>query len=471
MAEERLKRTEPEPFQLAATQSRCVLPGDATVDELTRVWECKDDEARLVANEAHVLREEALMATTLFSSMQNDKGRYEWNLEFARTELARLKREQAADDVIAVAEARIDSLQGTVDSAQESLSKLNGWVQATELRAREQELHTESALRDVAAVKARLDNEIRRIRNAKIISFAMAIFIAAITIGLVTLVRRLVRTRKVLSLPDAEKQRQHYAPYVLIRRAAVPVIVFVGTLLILMQFETFQRIGVTILASAGLVSLVVGLAARDVLANTMAGVTLCFSQPIRVGDTVMIGDEYGTIEDIGLLQTRLRAWDNRRVVIPNEVLSKKEIVNYTLGDQKIRAKVPIHLDYAADVKKARSILIDVVKQSRNWNGQKEPDIWFMELGQQTITLWVAAWADDPDKAWGLRCDILDNALDRFKQEGIPLPRTHYQYEDPKTVFESGTHPASGTQERDKDSEVSRLREIDATIFPRRGPAN
>ncbi len=160
---------------------------------------------------------------------------------------------------------------------------------------------------------------------------------------------------------------------------------------------------------------------------------------------VKIGDEYGTIEDIGLLHTRFCAWDNRRVMIPNEILSKKEIVNYTLGDQKIRTKVPIHLDYAADVKKARSIIIDVVKQSRNWNGQGEPDIWFMELGQQTITLWVAAWADDPGKAWDLSCDILENALDRFKQEGIALPRRRYQYDDLKTVFESGAVAASGTR--------------------------
>ena len=289
-----------------------------------------------------------------------------------------------------------------------------------------------------------------------------------ITIGLATLVRRRLQTKELLSLPDTEKQRQHDAPYLLIRRTAVPVIVFVGTLLALMQFETFQRIGLTILASAGLISLVIGLAARDALANTMAGVMLCFSRSIRVGNTVKIGDEYGTIEDIGLLHTRFLAWDNRRVVIPNEVLSKKEVVNYTLGEQKICAKVPIHLDYAADIKKARSILIDVVKQSRNWNGRDEPNIWFMELGEQTITIWVAAWADDPDKAWGLRCDILDNALDRFRQEGIALPRRHYQHEDPKTVFESRTRAASETQERDKDSGESRLAQIDASIFPRKG---
>ena len=286
----------------------------------------------------------------------------------------------------------------------------------------------------------------------------MAGLFAALTIGLIILVRRLLRRKEFLP----------HNPYLLIRRTAVPIIVFVGTLLVLLQFEMFQRIGLTILASAGLVSLVVGLAARDVLANTMAGVMLCFSRSIRVGDTVKIGDEYGTIEDIGLLHTRFLAWDNRRVVISNEVLSKKEVVNYTLGEQKIRAKVPIHLDYAADIKKARSILIDVVKQSRHWNGRDEPNIWFMELGEQTITLWVAAWADDPDKAWGLKCDILDNALDRFKQEGIALPRRRYQYEDPK-LSESGTRAASETQERDKDSGASRLAQIDEPIFPRRGP--
>ena len=169
-AEQSLKTTEPERFQPAAIPPTRVLPGNATVDELRRESERKEAEARLVAEEARVLREEAQMATTLFSSTQKDKGRYEWQLDFARTERERLEREQASDDVIAAAEARIDSLQGTVDSAQESLSKMNGWVQTTGLRAREKGLHAESARRVAADVTARLDSEMRQLRNARRIS-------------------------------------------------------------------------------------------------------------------------------------------------------------------------------------------------------------------------------------------------------------------------------------------------------------
>jgi small-conductance mechanosensitive channel len=135
-----------------------------------------------------------------------------------------------------------------------------------------------------------------------------------------------------------------------------------------------------------------------------------------------------------LFKTILRVWDNRRVVIPNEVMVSREVVNYSLRDQSIWTKVPIKLDYSADVKRAGEILVDIAKKSRNWNGREEPVVWFMELGDQSITLWVAAWADDPMKAWGLYCDILDNALREFRDEGIPGPRQRFKLDNSPAVL-------------------------------------
>ena len=252
-----------------------------------------------------------------------------------------------------------------------------------------------------------------------------------VTVLAISLIGYLVWRQEMRALRNVtreERRRRVITPFLMIRRIAVPTVAAAGGLIILMQFPGFRRLGTTFLASAGIVGIVVGLAARSTLANAVAGIMICFSQPVRIGDTIMIGSEYGLVEEIGLMYTVFKTWDNRRVMIPNEVMANKEIVNYSIRDEKIWTKVPIHLDYSADIGKARAILLDVVKRSEHWEGTSEPVVWTMELGEQDLTLWVAAWTTSPASAWGLKCDILEYALERFKQECIPLPRRRYQCE-------------------------------------------
>ena len=158
----------------------------------------------------------------------------------------------------------------------------------------------------------------------------------------------------------------------------------------------------------------------------MAGVSLCFSQPFRVGDTVTVGGEYGRVEDISLLQSVFTTFDNRRIIIPNESLASMQVINHTIREEKTRVQVPIFLDYEADVQRAREILIEIVRDSPNWDRENEPQVWFMEMGQQTIKLWVVAWSENPGKSFELSCHILDHALRRFKEEGIALPRQRFE---------------------------------------------
>ncbi|UCF81504.1 MAG: mechanosensitive ion channel [Acidobacteriota bacterium] len=449
LARERLEiskehlKLEPKPDVSARPDSTRSLPAGATLDELKRETERRKAEAQSAENKADLAEEEADQARELTVTELKEMTDFEWELRYARDVLKRLQREGVSPDTTAAAQERIDFLEGTLARIQTTLSQLEQSMKENRQRAREKRLHAESMHRAAEDAAARLREEETELFNEKIRKRGLAGFFAALTIGLAVWVHRLVRDKERLSLrgvTDPEKTKRIHTPYVLIRRIAVPLIGIVGTLLVLLQFETFQRISLSILASAGIAGVVVGLAARSLLANAVAGVTLAFSQPIRIGDTVKMGDEWGTIEDIGLFHTIFLVWDHRRMVIPNEVLAGREIVNYSLRDQKIWTKVPIYLDYDADVKKAREILIEVAKESKNWNGKDEPEVWFMELGEQTICLWIAAWADDPDKAWRLGCDILDNALRRFQEEGIPLPRRRFQLDGPQIAFEPEKGP-------------------------------
>lgn len=450
-AQERLAESA-EPTEAAEEEEQAAEPPEAVAEELAPVApeelreeaERKEAEAERAEREAAALEGDAERAKELAVQKRTWEETLERELEIAQAAVERLKEEGASQQETTAAEERVSSLEATLGAARETVSRLERDARQAAQQAREKVLDAEFRREQAEAEEARLREEEARRRSRWITSIATAIVAAVITIGLATIAKRLVRRKELWTLQDEtdeEKIRRIRTPFLMIRRVVVPLIYFAGTIIILMQFEAFRRLGTTFLASAGVAGIVVGMAARSTLANAVAGIMLCFSQPVRVGDTVTIGNEYGTIEEIGLMYTTFKTWDSRRVMIPNEIMADKEVVNYTIQDNKIWAKVPIHLDYSADVRKARVVLVGIVKKSPHWNGQGEPVVWFMELGEQTITLWVAAWADDPAKAWGLKCDILDNALVRFKEEGVALPRRRYQYEGVRVVLEPDKGPA------------------------------
>ena len=192
--------------------------------------------------------------------------------------------------------------------------------------------------------------------------------------------------------------------------------------LALYQFERVRAIGTWFLASAGIVGIVVGLGAQSTLSNIIAGVNLAFAQPFRLGDTVMVEEEYGYVEEIHLSNTFIRTWDNRRLIIPNHVLGEKPIINYSIVESHIAAKVELWLDYTTDISRARSIVVDTVKRNPNWNGKDEPTFAVTDMSENAIKARLVAEANSPREAWLLGSESREQIITRFQEEGIPLPR-------------------------------------------------
>ena len=240
---------------------------------------------------------------------------------------------------------------------------------------------------------------------------------------------RYQRNRLMKKHEGTQVKEQIETQFIMIERLVLPIVLFLGLTIFFLLFERLRSIGATFLASAGIYGIVVGFAARSTLSNLIAGVMLAFSQPIRVGDIVMMDNEYGRIEDITLMYTYLRVWDNRRLVIPNEVMSNEKIINYSIRDKRIWAKIGIYLDYSVDFEEVRELILDIAQNSPYIDGADPPNVWLMDLGKQTLEFWVAAWAKDPVDAWMLRCDIRENALREFKARNIPLPRFRLQFEE------------------------------------------
>lgn len=148
--------------------------------------------------------------------------------------------------------------------------------------------------------------------------------------------------------------------------------VMIGTLTVgfaLMSFDSVRQFGISLFASAGLAGIVAGLAARPLFENLIAGLQLAFTQPLRLGDAVVINNEFGTVEEIGSVYVVIRLWDLRRQIVPLSYLFTNPFVNWTRSSASILGSVMFFFDYTMDIDALRAEAERVVKESGLWDGQ------------------------------------------------------------------------------------------------------
>jgi small-conductance mechanosensitive channel len=194
----------------------------------------------------------------------------------------------------------------------------------------------------------------------------------------------------------------------LLRRLTTLTIIVIGVALALAQFTAVKRVATGILASSAVLGLVVGFAARQTLANLVAGILLAITQPIRVGDLVTFQDETGTVEDIRLSYTFMRAGDGRRVIIPNEQLASGTIINHTIVDPRVRVEVALWIPVDADPVRALAALSE----------EQDADVAVADMTvdgiKLTVGLWAPTAADRATEAAGLRV----RCIERLQQASI-----------------------------------------------------
>lgn len=194
----------------------------------------------------------------------------------------------------------------------------------------------------------------------------------------------------------------------LVRRLVSVTIIVIGIALALAQFAAIKRVATGVLASSAVIGLIVGFAARQTLANAIAGILLAITQPIRVGDLVTFQDETGTVEDVRLTYTFIRTGDGRRVIIPNEQLASSTIVNHTIVDPRVRVEVTLWIPVDQDPGRALAALED----------EPDVDVTVADMEKDGIKLTVGTWAptaaDRSKVAAGLRV----RCIERLQQASI-----------------------------------------------------
>lgn len=216
--------------------------------------------------------------------------------------------------------------------------------------------------------------------------------------------------------------RKHVTQIRVFKRVVDTIIVVITVSTALMTFDSVRQYGVSLFASAGAAGIIVGLAARPLLSNLIAGLQIAITQPIRIEDAVIIENEWGWVEDIASTYVVIRLWDWRRMVVPLSYFIEKPFQNWTRDTASLIGVIALHVDYRADVPRIRRWLEEAVKQSKLWDGAVV-NLQVIDADARTIELRALVSARNAPQSWDLRCEMREKLI-AFIRDEMPeaLPR-------------------------------------------------
>ena len=218
-------------------------------------------------------------------------------------------------------------------------------------------------------------------------------------------------------------QRKFVTQVRFFRRITASVVIVIGLSLLLLSFQGSRKLGLSVLTSAGVVSVVIGFAAQKTLANLLAGVQIAFNQQIRINDAVVVEKEWGRIEEINLTSVIVRLWDRRRLILPITYFVETPFENWTRSDASITGSILLYLDYNVPVDEIRKKARELAENDPLWTG----DSFAVQVTDTTPTCLVVrvlVSAQDAPSAFDLRCHLREKLI-AFIRDEYPqsLPQT------------------------------------------------
>jgi small-conductance mechanosensitive channel len=180
-------------------------------------------------------------------------------------------------------------------------------------------------------------------------------------------------------------------------------------------------------AGAGVFGLATGFAAKDTLSNLIAGVLLIIDRPFEIGDRIEIwtapsgSATWGDVIDIGIRATRIKTTDNIVIIIPNNEIMKRDIINYTIISSKIRVRIDIGVAYDTDLPKAKKVILDIADVIEWVAKEPKPKVVVKLFGESSVDLQVRVWIKDARKRMDTISEITDRVKEAFDRNGIEIP--------------------------------------------------
>jgi small-conductance mechanosensitive channel len=229
--------------------------------------------------------------------------------------------------------------------------------------------------------------------------------------------------RYAVDTPDNRIARRAQTQILIVRRLLVVIIVVVGLASILLTFPGVQALGTSVLASAGVVSIVAGLAAQSTLGNVFAGVQLAFSDAIRVDDVVVVNTQWGRIEEITLTYVVVHVWDDRRLVVPSTYFTSTPFENWTRTSSQLLGEVDFDLDWRVSTAAMRDQLGVILKDTASWDGRTQV-LQVTDAVGGFVHVRVLVSAKDSPTLFDLRCFVRESMVSWIQsQNPQTMPRT------------------------------------------------
>lgn len=245
-------------------------------------------------------------------------------------------------------------------------------------------------------------------------------------------------------VPDNRQARRVHTQVVMIRRVTVATVAVIAGGVMLMTFPQARILGTSVIASAGFAGIIAGLAAQSLLRNLFAGLQLAFSDAVRLGDVVIVEDEWGRIQEITLSYVVVHVWDDRRLILPTSYFTEKPFQNWTRTEAALLGDVMLDVDWWLPVPEAREELRRALESTDLWDGRVSV-LQVVEATGNAMRLRALVSATDAPKLWDLRCFIREHMVTWLRDahpSSLPRVRAEMTSAMPLHATLTGqTHPA------------------------------
>jgi small conductance mechanosensitive channel len=234
----------------------------------------------------------------------------------------------------------------------------------------------------------------------------------------------------------ARKLKVDPTRYNFFKNAVDFILFFIALVVIFRSIPALHTAGTTLLTGAGVLAAIVGFASQAAFSNIISGFFLVIFKPFSVGDRVRIGQLYtGDVEDINLRHTTIKDFENRRVIIPNSVISNETIINSTITDEKTCMFVEVAISLSSNIDQAIKIIQEEAGRHRYYidnrtdiektRGEHPVMVRVMTFLDSGIHLRASVWAKDPTDGFDLKCDLNKSIKERFDAAGITMANLHH----------------------------------------------
>ncbi len=263
---------------------------------------------------------------------------------------------------------------------------------------------------------ASIPTEYTTIEKAK--AFVFILVILMITVLFVKVFKTFVLWYREVMAPKTESQfDDEFMP--LFQKVGVIILYVLGVIWIL------DTAGVNVsglIVSLGVGGMALGLAAKDALANMIAGFMLMIDRPFREGDRIELDNgKIGNVVHLGVRTTRIRTFENTIIIVPNQELLQAQVTNHSYPDSVIRRQIKLGVAYGTDLKKAKDIIMDLCKKHEKVLDDPAPSVWVHNFGDSSMDIVCNIYVKELSDGWSTQCELTEQIYDTYNKKGIEIP--------------------------------------------------